>query len=86
MQDDGLEAIIIAIATHNRILELNLSSNKIGSKSARALGQFIGKPDCPLVSLCLRYSFAIILFELLSMFKIVLLMSKILNVINSWIV
>lgn len=50
--DRGLETIINSISAHNRILELDLSSNKIGHLAANALGKFMSKPECPLIGLC----------------------------------
>jgi hypothetical protein len=52
LSDHGLETIINSINLHNKILELDLSSNKIGHRAANSLGRFMSKPECPLIGLC----------------------------------
>lgn len=53
LTDKGLEIIINSIGELHGIVELNISSNKVGHKAAKALGRFITKSTCPLISLYL---------------------------------
>lgn len=41
--DDGLEAIVKSISRLHNIVELDISSNKVGSKTATALGMYLVK-------------------------------------------
>ena len=54
LEDDGLSAIIRAIAQHATIEIVDISQNIIGSEAAQALAEFVGNPDCKLQ--CLRMS------------------------------
>ena len=53
LTDRGLEVIIDSIAKLQGIVELDLSSNKVGHNAAKSLGRFITKPSCPIIRLSL---------------------------------
>lgn len=51
LHDPGLKAILDAIAAHDHITELDISSNKIDEKAAEALANLISSPTCSLLIL-----------------------------------
>lgn len=54
LEDEGLSALLRAIAKHKNIEILDISQNIIGSAAAEALADFLGHKDCRLQ--CLRMS------------------------------
>jgi hypothetical protein len=56
LTDTSLTLIINAIAHRPSITELNISRNKVGSSTARALGNYLKTPECTLKIITMRAS------------------------------
>jgi hypothetical protein len=56
LTDASLTLIINTIAQRPSITELNISRNKVGSKTAKALGDYLRLPSCTLKKLSMRAS------------------------------
>lgn len=54
LADKGLSELLISAAKHKEIEELDISNNIIGYNASKALGAFLGHPECKLKSLKLR--------------------------------
>lgn len=54
LTDVSLEPLLLAITNISGLVELNLSSNTIGPKAAKAISHFLSSPGCPLKKLILQ--------------------------------